>query len=129
MPRPINFPFFHRDPGLVEFSVLPGLRGIEGGVFNVELFGGKGEPEIFIGGSGSRWLCFFPSSFLLVGDPGAVPPARGCSGETVPLCILELGPGLVILGLRIGEHSGLPLLCCQNNCPDISPPIELCPEV
>ena len=38
-------------------------------------------------------------------------------------------PGLVILGLGTGEYSGLPLLGCQSNGPDMSPPIELCPEL
>lgn len=78
VPRPISFPFFQRDPGLAGWSALPGLRGIEDGVFEVELVGEKGEGcVIFIGGNGSRWLSFFPSSGLLVGDSGAVPPALG----------------------------------------------------
>ncbi|RVW16452.1 hypothetical protein CK203_067779 [Vitis vinifera] len=58
------------------------------------------------------------SSGRLVGDSAAAAPGRGCRGVTVPLCILELGSGLVILGLGIGEHSGLHLLCGQNSCPD-----------
>lgn len=62
---------------------------------------------------------------ILVGF--APPPALGWSGVTAPLWILELGPGLVILGLGSGEHSGLPLLGSQSN-PAMSPPIELWPE-
>lgn len=61
-------------------------------------------------------------------DSADVPPDRGCKGVTAPLCILEPGPGLVILGLGTGEHSGLHLLCGQKGCADISPPIEFCPE-
>lgn len=126
----MSFPFFQRELGLGGLSVLPGLRGIlEVPDCNCMLVAENGELlEILIGGSGKRWLCFFTSSGRLVGDSGAVPPALGWRGETAPLCILELGPGLVIRGLGIGEHSGLPLLCCQN-WPSISPPIELCPDV
>ena len=113
VPRPISFPFFHRDPGLGGFSALPGLRDI--GLVGAELFGKKGELlEIFSGGRGNLWVClFFTSSRQLVGDSGAT--ALGCNGETFPLCTLELGPGLAILGLGIGEHSGLPRLGCQKS--------------
>ena len=129
VPRPISFPFFHRDPGLGGFSVLPGLRDI--GLVGVELFGKKVELlEMLNGGSGNLWVCFFfPSACRLVGDSGVTPPAFECNGETLPLCTLELGPGLVILGLGIGEHSGLPRLGCQKNWASISPPTELCPDV
>lgn len=118
VPLPKSRPFFQRDAGLIGFSALPGLRGTEG-VDDVE----------YVGGRGNRWLCCFPSSGRLVGDSTAATPAPGCRGVTAPLCILELGPGLVILGLGIGEHSGLHLLCGQNVCPHISPPTELCPEL
>ena len=57
-----------------------------------------------------RWVC----------DSVGVPPALGWIGVTAPLWILELGPGLVILGLGTGEYSGLPLLGCQSNGPDMS---------
>lgn len=129
MPLPSRRPFFQREPGLVGFSALLGLRGSEGDVA-VEYEGEKGQVlDIVIGGKGSRWLFCLPSSGRPVGDSTLVPAALGCKGVTAPLCILELGPGLVILGLGIGEHSGLHLLVCQNNCPNISPPIELCPEL
>ena len=129
MPLPNNRPFFQQEPGLVGFSALPGLRGSDGDVA-AEYTGEKGQVlDIVIGGRGNLWLCCFPSSGRLVGDSVAAPAARGCKGVTAPLCILELGPGLVILGLGTGEHSGLHLLCGHNNCPDMSPPTELCPEL
>lgn len=82
------------------------------------------------GGRGNLWVCFFfPPSCRLVGDSGASPPDLGCNGETLPLCTRELGPGLVILGLGTGEHSGLPLVGCKKSWDSISPPTELCPDV
>lgn len=130
VPLPSNLPFFQREPGLVGFSTLPGLRGTDGDV-EVEYDGENGqELEIVIGGGrGNRWLCCFPSSARPLNESVTAPAARGCKGVTAPLCILELGPGLVILGLGIGEHSGLHLLCGQKSWPDISPPTELCPEL
>jgi len=123
-------PFFHRDAGLDGFSVLPGLRGTEIGLLGVELFGKNELLEMLNGGRGNLWVCFFfPSSCRLVGDSGATPPDLGCNGETLPLCTRELGPGLVILGLGTGEHSGLPLVGCQKSWASISPPTELCPDV
>ena len=116
MPLPKSRPFFQRDPGLIGFSALPGLRGTDG-VVDVEYVGEKAlELGIVIGGRGNRWLCCFPSSARLVGDSAAIAPARGCRGVTAPLCILELGPGLVILGLGIGEHSGLHLRVTAPLC-------------
>jgi hypothetical protein len=129
VPLPSRRPFFQREPGLVGFSALPGLRGTGEVVADVYVGEKEQEFEIVNGGRGKRWLCCFPSSGRVVGESVAAPPARGCRGVTAPLCILELGPGLVILGLGIGEHSGLHLLCGQNSCPVISPPTELCPEL
>lgn len=70
---------------------------MEGELIAVELADENMEAfDTLIGGNGNRWLCFFVSSVLPAGDSGAVPPDHWCIGVTLPLCILELGPGLVI---------------------------------
>jgi len=126
---PSSFPFFQRDPELDGLSSLAGLLGIDGDVA-AELDWENREVLVNVkGGRSKQRLCCFPSSTRPVCDSVGVPPALGWTGVTAPLWIIELGPRLVILGLGIGEYSGLPLLGCQNNGPNMSPPTELCPEL
>lgn len=54
VPLPRSRPFFQREPGLVGFSTLPGLRGTDGDVA-VEYEGENGQVlEIVRGGRGNR---------------------------------------------------------------------------
>lgn len=49
VPLPSNCPFFQREPGLIDFSVLLGLRGAEG-VVAAEQVGEKGQELLIVTG-------------------------------------------------------------------------------